>query len=90
LKLKLKAMERGYNTNNTLRELELIKFQMKNGGFDYDGVIPESALEDVEEDIEILIESKLEKNCITEDKEHFWINNERKGCFYCLYCQKEI
>lgn len=49
-------MKRGLNTNNTLQELELIRSQMKKGGFDFDGRNAKTALDEVEEDIFMIIE----------------------------------
>lgn len=55
-------MIRGSNTKNSLQELELILFDMKNNNFDFDGIIPETALSDVEEDIEELMQEREVKD----------------------------
>ena len=55
-------MIRGSNTNNSLQELELVLFEMENNNFDYDGVDPESAQLEVEEDIDELIRLKRNMN----------------------------
>ena len=59
-------MIRGSNTNNSLQELELILFEMENNNFDYDGVDPESAQLEVEEDIDELMQERKVKDCKTD------------------------